>query len=195
MSGKVDIRGLTKFVKGIKAGSQIAGTGPIDNMLKAWGSRYMKFVRQRFVKFSRGGGDWKPLAASTKKARRGSKRRKTRSSRAKTKTTSRGSGKKFAILKDTATLLKALSQGNPGNLFKRVKGGIQVGFGGSAKYPKKKGKKGSTAKIADVAVAHNTGGKNLPQRQILAKPDAKTIAAMKAAAIKYVNRLGKKSSI
>ena len=189
MSGKVDIRGLTKFVKGIKAGSQIAGSGPVDDMLKAWGARYVTFVRRRFVKFSRGGGDWKPLAASTKKARRGSKRRKTRSSRAKTKTTTRGSGKKFAILKDTGVLLRALSIGAPGNLFKRVKGGIQVGFGGSAKHP------GEKAKIADIAAYHNVGGKNLPKRQILAKPDAKTIAAMKAAAIKYVNRLGKKSSI
>jgi len=228
VSERIDIRGLNKFVKGIKAGSQSTGSGPVNNMLKAWGARYLTFIRRRFAKFSRGGGDWKPLAESTKKARRGSKRRKTRSSRAKTKTTTRGSGKKFAILRDTGILLKALSIGAPGNLFKRVKGGIQVGFGGSAKHKGKikklsrqakrksirksakgsksraglakslrssRAKQGAMAKIADIAAYHNTGGGNLPKREILVQPDARTIRAMKAAAVKYVGKLGRDSSI
>ena len=195
VSGKVDIRGLTKFVKGIKAGSQISGSGPMNDMLKAWGSRYLVFAERRFSKFSRGGGDWKPLAESTKKARRGGgKRRKTRSSRASTKTTSRGTGKKFGILWNTGQLVNALKKGGKGNLFKRVKGGIQVGFGGSAKHENKLGKR-SYATIAEIATHHNVGGGNLPRREILVKPDEATIRAMKAAAIKYVGKIGKSSSI
>jgi len=190
VSTRMNLSGFKKFRAKVKQGLRGGGTGPIDNMLKAWGARYLTFVRRRYSKFSRGGGDWKPLAESTKKARRGGgKRRKTRSARATTKTTSRGSGKKFAILRNTGVLLKALTIGASGNLFKRRAGGIQVGFGGPAKH------RGGKAKIADIAAYHNTGGKNLPKREILVKPDARTIRAMKAAAVKYVGKVGRDSMI
>ena len=189
MTTRMDLRGFDKFRRKVKQGLRRGGTGPIDNMLKAWGVRYLTFTRRRYSKFSRGGGDWKSLAESTKKARRGGKRRKTRSARARTKTTSRGTGKKFAILRDTGILLRALTIGASGNLFKRISDGIQVGFGGPAKHP------GGKATIADIAAFHNTGGGNLPKREILVKPDARTIRAMKASAVKYVGKVGRDSAI
>lgn len=37
---------------------------------KRWAARWMAFIRRRFDQFSKGGGDWPPLAESTRNARR-----------------------------------------------------------------------------------------------------------------------------
>ncbi len=55
--------------------------GPIRTAMHQWGVRYRSFLQRRFLAFSRGGGDWPPLAASTIRARRSTA--KTKLQRAK----------------------------------------------------------------------------------------------------------------
>jgi hypothetical protein len=157
-------------------------------MFKQWGARYLAFARRRFTEQSRGGGEWPDLAPATKKARRGGGRRKTRSKRARTKTTSRGTGRKFAILKDTGTLFNALTIGAPGNLFRRVNGGIRVGFGGPATHPD------GDATIRDIAVFHDQGD-GVPKRQIIVPPDRPTQIGMQGDTQRAVQRLGRQSEV
>ncbi len=160
-------------------------TGPIGTMFKQVGALYLTFTRRRFIRMSRGG--WKPLKASTIKARRGGKRRATRSPQARTKTTTRGSAANVSILRDTGILLNALTIDAPGNLFRGIRGGIRVGFGGPARHPEGK------ATIRDIAVAHDEGRGRLPKRQILARPDTQTVSQMQGRVKVAIQRLGKKS--
>lgn len=157
--------------------------GPLRDMFTQWGRRYLTFVRRRFVRFSRGGGGWEPLAESTKRGRRGPKRRKTRSGRARAKTTTRGSGRRFAILRDTGTLFNALSPGAPGNLLDVMKEGVRVGFSGRHRHPKGK------ATIADIAEFHQAGGKHLPKREILVEPDERLARSMYRDATRAVQKM------
>lgn len=66
---KIDLRELQKFDKDLSQGLQDK-TGPIGRALKQWGFRYRSFVQERFDKYSKGGGDWKPLSDRTKFRRR-----------------------------------------------------------------------------------------------------------------------------
>ena len=135
---------------------------------------------------STGGGDWPDLAPSTKKGRRGAKRHVKRGHGAKgAKTTTRGSGASFAILRDTGTLLAALTIGAPGNKNEVIDAGIEVGFGGADKHPKAKG-----ATIADIARYHNAGSGTLPVRKILVLPDTSTVSGMQADATNACHKLG-----
>ena len=85
----------------------------------------------------------------------------------------------------------------PGALQKDITFGVRVGYGGPSKYPTKPAKsprkrkpglaslvrsivrafRGPTT-IADIARFHDTGAGNLPKRQIIVVPDAKTLKAM-----------------
>jgi len=161
---RVTIRldGLKRFVSLVNNGLQKETSGPMDSFLKRVGIRYLAFVRRRFVRFSRGGGDWKPLSLATIKQRRGKKRRRTRAG-ARAKTTTRGSAIRPAILRDTGTLLNALTVNAPGNLLKRIPYGVRVGFGGPARHP------GGKATIRDIAAFHNIG-KGVPKRRIIVEP-------------------------
>jgi len=161
-------------------------SGPVDAMFKQWGTRYLAFTRRRFVAFSGGGGDWPDLAPSTKKARRGPTSRKKVRRRKGAATTTRGSGRKFAILRDTGTLLAALDVGAPGNRFDRLPDGIEVGFGGPSRHPKGK------ATIADIARFHNQGAGKLPQRKIIVPPDSPTVEGMRQDGVRAVQALGAK---
>ena len=193
---RFDLTPLKRFQRAISGGGgrgagavagAVGGDGePMRWVFRQWGARYLTFARQRFVRYSRGGGDWKPLAPSTLKQRRGAKRRRTRSRRAHTKTTTRGSARRVAILRDTSTLLNALTIGAPGNLYKLIRKGIRVGFGGPSRHPKGK------MTIRDIAVAHDEGQGRLPKRQILVEPDQRTVTGMLSDLRRGVQRLGKR---
>lgn len=139
---KINLRPLRRLKK-------MHRTPEFKAMSRKWGVRYLAFARERFVKYSKGGGNWKPLSPETIASRRSGK----------------GSGSP-AILRDTGTLLKGLTIGAPGNLFKFIKGGIRVGFGGSSKHPQGK------MTIRRLAEIHNK------TRPILVKPNLKTINGM-----------------
>ena len=185
---RFDLRGFDRMLRILR---QDAKSGPVDAMLRQWAERYRNFTRRRFNRYARGGGDWAPLAPSTLRGRRGPKRRKTRSRRARTRTTTRGSARRTAILIDTGTLRKALTLGQPGSLEERLRKGIRVGFGGPARHPEGK------ASIADIATFHDEGSprRKLPKRQILAEPDTRTINGMKKDAVRAVDTLGRLSEV
>lgn len=166
---RLNVNGLNRFGREVR---RSFGGGPIDAMYKKWGARYLAFVRRRFVKFSRGGGDWAPLDPQTVKRRRKGK--------------GRGGA---ATLRDTGTLLTALTVGSPGNLFKRTSRGIRVGFGGPSRHPDGK------ATIADIARFHDAGSGDLPQRSIIVAPDAPTITRMNADAAAAGRALGRKVQV
>ena len=125
---RINVRPLRKFSAALRADLKQGGHGPARRMLRQVGIRYLSFVKRRFVRFSRGGGDWKPLAASTVKSRSRTStgRRRHRAAAAVVRQT--GTGGRVAILRNTSTLLAALTLGNPGNLFKDIRNGVRVGF-------------------------------------------------------------------
>jgi len=150
----LQLTGLTNFYKSLSTNSPA-----ILKTMKQWGARYRSFSQRRFDLFSKGGGNWPPLAESTIKRRRKGKRK---------------SGT-IAILRDTGTLFRALNPvlGQPGS-FEQVAGlfTVELGFGGASKHPN------GTASIADIAKFHNFGMGHNPTRTIIVPPDAKTREAM-----------------
>lgn len=146
---KIDLKGLKKFKHILDADMAGSGNGPVADAFKQWAARYRGFVQRRFNDYSKGSGDWPPLAESTIKARR-------------------GKGIKVAILRDTSTLFAALAPvfaGAPGALERRIPFGIRVGYGGPHGHPS-----GGRATIADIAKFHNDGAGNLPERKIIVPP-------------------------
>lgn len=153
----VPVRSLRRF-----AGTVKNGQGRIKIAFNTWSRIYAAFIRTRFIKFSRGGGNWRRLAASTIAARRRGKRRGP-----------------IAILRDTGLLFASL---NPSVILIRESPlKLSVIFGGSRKYP-------DGTSVTDVMIFHNFGGGHVPKRQILVGPDAATEREMRRvmdAAIAY----------
>ncbi len=150
----VNLRPLNKLIRAVAQAS-----GPMRKVFIQWGARYRGFVQERFVKFSRGGGDWKPLTKSTLRRRRKGK----------------GRGVDAAILRDTNTLFAALDTEftrAPGQLQENIPQGIRVGYGGPSRYP------GGTATIADIASFHQEGKGRLPVRKMIVDPSQQVLNAM-----------------
>lgn len=176
------LRGLTRTIA-----DQLRSTkrsGPFGDMWVQVGTRYLDFVRRRFVRQSQGGSDWPPLTRATilgrRSRRKSSRRRRRRSNDQIAKAV--GSAK---ILRDTGTLLGALSVGNRGNRFDREKGGIVVGF---SKRQKHEGEGRRGLSIGRLAEIHNLGQGRNPQRAILVRPDRATAAAINRLAQRAVSR-------
>lgn len=133
-----------------------------------WARRYASFAFERFTKFAKGGGNWKPLRPSTIRRRRKGK----------------GSGPIAAILWDTGTLLGALSPEwrKPGSLKKFIRNGVRVGYGGSGKHPK-----GMT--VAGIAQIHQEGRGAIPARKIIVDPPRKVVDAMASDVVRHWKRL------
>lgn len=68
---KINLKPLQQFQNEIN--NQLNGTsqGPITKAFKQWGVRFRSYLKERFDTYSKGGGDWPPLAESTKLQRRG----------------------------------------------------------------------------------------------------------------------------
>lgn len=170
---RVNLVGFTKFEKAVVDGAN-AGlrSRVLGDVFKQWAARYRGFAQERFDTYSKGGGNWAPLALSTIEGRRKGKRKNTiRSSLARD--TAHGgrlvsAGGSFSILRDTGLLYAALTpefRGLPGQLQEAIKGGVTVGFGGPGRH------KGSTkATLAEIASYHQEGGGRLPKREIIVAP-------------------------
>lgn len=129
---------------------------------KQWAMRVRSFLQLRFAKFSRGGGDWPPLKKRTIARRRVGRRAKK-------------IGRKTALLRNTDTMYNALDvrfTSKPGAIEKMVRDGIKIGFGGSARHPK------ASMTVVKLAVIHQEGKGNMPQRKIIVKPDRRTKQGM-----------------
>lgn len=135
--------------------SDLAGAtnGPVRRAFKQWGYRYRTWAQQRFDAYSKGGGDWPPLKTKRK----------------------RGELAAASILRDTNTLFTALDptfSNKPGQLEEKIPFGIRVGFGGPHRHPS------GTATIADIAMFHDQGMGNNPQRQIIVDPPVQVVLQM-----------------
>ncbi len=166
MQSGFNLRKLQRFKRLINQGSN----GPLRPVFKQWGVRYLAWTKRTFIEKSRGGGNWPPLKAATMARRR------------------RG-GASAAILRDTGTLFRALTPGNPGNLFEfirgGVRGGVRVGFGGAARHPAGK------ATISDIARFHNSGEGRLPKRQIIYEPNKPLVLRMMNDLSRGIDRIGR----
>ena len=181
---KVNLKGLDQFLNeldhDLRAGGQLTGGSPISNAIKQWAVRYRSFIQERFVLFSRGGGDWAPLKPATIKRRR----------------KGRGSGLIAAILRDTNTMFAALNPeftGKPGAIQEKIPFGVRVGFGGPGRYSKR-GKVGK-ATIADIASFHQRGAGHLPKREIIVEPSQKVVDLMAEDMRRALKRLAEDAKI
>lgn len=157
MSIRWDFGPLWRLKKEIRHADR---AGPFHTMLKQWGVRYLAFTRRRFAR--EGNGQWARLAPPTVRRRRQGKRK--------------SGGTK--ILRDTGTLLNALSPNGAGNLFTFVKSlirgpGVRVGFSDSARHPT------AGMSVAQLAAIHDEGKGNMPKRPILVPPDEPTKMQMR----------------
>lgn len=167
-----DLSKFDKFNQYIRLGT----AGPLRPVFKKWGVRYLGWTRRMFLEKSRGGSadgvTWPPLKQISYRRATGSRLRGV-SGKAASRLKAKRERGRVAILRDTGTLLKALTPGDPGNKFDFVRHGVSVGFGGPTKHPS-----GGKATIRDIAVFHDQGEGKLPRRQILHKPDAAMVQFM-----------------
>lgn len=182
----VDLKGLEKFKASIESQLNGQSSGPIHDALKLWAVRYRSWVQQRFDIFSKGGGDWQKLAASTiKKRRKGAvanvlKLRQVLEAKVKRDPQAVTGGGQVSILRDTGLLFNALAPifaGAPGAIEELIKFGIRCGYGGPQRHALIKSR--SPATIADIANFHQVGNlPKLPKREIIVPPPATLITTM-----------------
>lgn len=113
---------------------------------------YRAFLRERFVKFSRGGGNWKKLAASTLKARRNK---------------NKGS---VAILRDTDAMFASFQPSivkTFGIVKKKAKLGFNVTFGSPIPHH-------SGVSTITLMKWHHSGAGRLPARKLVVDMDIRT---------------------
>lgn len=156
-----------------------------EKVLKQWSFRYRAFAQDRFDRFSKGGGNWAPLAKSTIYHRRhggagGFKRGKKAYEAAVA-----GGGGQISILRDTGLLFNTLDPKlkQPGLYEMPGLNKITIGFSDGIKHT------GGSASIADIANYHQSGGKYLPKREILVEPDQDTCDGMSSDVSRYLETL------
>lgn len=158
----VEVPGLTKIRQAVLDSPQLA-----KDIVGVWKQIYRSFIRQRFVSFSRGGGDWPPLKPSTLAKRRKGK----------------GSGT-AAILRDTGLLFASLQPGVEGTGLLQATDrplGFTAFMDSKQTYAK-----GGGVSLGDVANFHQTGAGRLPVRKIIDVPDRDTVAQMGEKAHKII---------
>lgn len=174
---KVNSAPLAKLRGGLATLNRVPSHPAIDAMRGQWLKRVEAFTRRRFSQFSRGGGDWPALAASTIAKRRaagstsiakgkniiregGLDYRKSKSGKlslvaqAVARDTTRGGGtvvsnRRAAILNDTGTLFASLTIKANGNVADSIPGGVRYGIQG--------GQSRKRAKITRKLVSKKTG--------------------------------------
>lgn len=197
------LQGLAAFRKACAEAADAPAGGPLRDAWTQVAVRYRAFIQERYSEYSRGGGNWAPLAESTIRKRTNApvtrlhtairqglrltaaqyaKRLKAARAKAARHWNKHLSGEaRFSILIDTGILFAATSPvftNAPGQYEEEVPGGIIVGFGGPEAHPDG----GPT--IADIASFHQTGGGTLPQRKIIVPP----AQVVKDDMVKYLER-------
>lgn len=142
---------------------------------------YRSWTKLRWIKYSRGGGDWKGLSASTlAKRRKGTDRSLGRVKPRRGKKLAPGQRKRLrenatrsaSILIDTATMIAAVDPGagpDKGGLTQDIPYGIRVGIGGGPRH------KGAALTIGQLAAIQHNGNKTIPARPIIVQPDPEVI--------------------
>lgn len=164
---KVDLKKLEQFKKVVDDDLRLKGNGPVRKALKQWGFRYRVFLKDRYITFSRGGGNWEPLKQSTINRRR---------------------KKSSSILVDTGTLIGAFEpefQAKPGQLNDDIPFGVRVGAGGKGQpHPEAKG-----ITIHELFEIHHFGRGNVPAREIIVPPSEATIQGMRGDMQRAIKKL------
>lgn len=206
----VNIPGLERYQKAIRAQLISGVDGPVNKALRNWARRYRSFVQRRFVTYSRGGGDWPPLSPLTI-ARRRKGRGNTLAARMR-----KGDFRSAADRRISSVKIKHSSTGksrleikrpkpiklnkpitgpavailrDTGSLFNALAptltpppGSINKFIPGGIEvgYGGGSGHPSGGVTIAELAYWHQTGAGNLPVRQIIVDPDAETLDGMRA---------------
>jgi len=135
----IGLKGWHEFRQAIKKDFR-EGSREFKEVNENWAEEYRRFLHTRYIKFSRGGGNWK----KTKRPKKNS-----------------------LILRETDTILRALTpvfQGLPGQFERHVDNGIEVGIGGPGKHPS------SLMTVGELALLHQEGVGDLPVRTIVVRP-------------------------
>lgn len=152
----VGLKGLERFNDTINQDLRGSGNGPIRKALRQWGYVYRQYLRLRYLRYARGGGNWPPLKPATIRRRR-------------------GRGNKVSILIDSGTMIGAFQPafaGKPGQLQEDVPFGVRVGVGGG-EHPH------AHISIRELIRIHHFGLGNVPAREIVVPPDDDTTKTMK----------------
>jgi hypothetical protein len=162
----LNLKPLYKFRQSVRAGVGGVAPGPFDQMYQTWGRRFGAFLRQRYVRLTRGGGEWAPNAPST----------------------IAGKKKGRGILVRLGYLYRALFPGALGNLFVRIPGFVRFGFS-AVPHPE------SNLTFAELARIHQLGApaKNIPARPIIVPPGPSIVKAMQRDAKAAIQITGKQS--
>lgn len=160
---KIDTSQMKDFARELarETSSLGGGNGHISQGLHTAAMDYTGAMRERFVEQSRGGGEWPPLAPSTIAGRRKGADSQGQSDADTSAAIFQAQGvpaSEASILIDTATLLGSITPGTAS--VERISAGVRVGSN------------------VEYAKYHQTGGGNLPQREIIVEPDAATMRRM-----------------
>ena len=124
---------------------------PVYRLLREWIRIYRRWLYDRFVKFSRGGGNWPDLKPGTKAAK-----------------TRQGFGTEILIR--TRVLEEQFSPVSRTQIISARQGAV-IRFGAGKTYP-------DGTPVEDVIRWHNDGAGNLPVRELLPDPDASVVRDM-----------------
>ena len=187
---EVNLVPLAEYERAIRQAAGTSAAGHMRTALRQWGLRYRSEMQERFDRFSKGGGDWPPLAASTIRRRRKGKGRTVKIG-STIRTVARGT---VSILRDTGTLFMALQpqfSGRPGQLQEDIPYGERVGFGGPAQHPK------GALTVGALAAIHHAGGKRgrPPQRTLLVDPSLRTVALMAQDVERALQRIARETGV
>lgn len=184
MTVKLNLKPLDALRLEISQGLKVPRKrGPIDRVFLQWGKVVRGYLQERFVRESRGGGQWRRLSASTLAARRTKKRRRgkdgARRRSIRTVRFATGASSQLSaaprILRDTGTLFRALNpvfSNRPGAIQRDIPFGVRIGFGGPDRHADGK------VTVAQIARWHQTGAGKLPVRKIIVDPPLRVQAQM-----------------
>jgi hypothetical protein len=138
---QVDLKPLQRFNSAVQEGfaNPNASGNPVRTAIKQWSARYRGFVRDRFDRYSKGGGDWPPLALGTTRGRRDVRKRAIRLRKLKKElrslTGKKGSSGWAAKMKKKRDQIDKVIQGNKNRTRTSTardtrRGGIIVSAGG-----------------------------------------------------------------
>jgi len=164
----VDISGLKNIERILKADLRQKSNGPIRKAMRQWAIDYNRFLKRRFLRYSRGGGDWRSLADSTVRKKKGNKK----------------------ILRDTETLRKELFAFFGKRQLKHVVNGVSIQYGKGINHPE------SNLSVGRLTEVHQKGiSPNLPRRPIIVSPSPQLKRKMNQTMQRALNTVVRRSRV
>jgi hypothetical protein len=172
LKATVDIRKMDRYRSIINKQLRL-GTGEIGKAYTKWGVRIRGFLRRRFKRLSKGGGEWPPITLETARA------------------------KGFNdILVETGTIYSKFAFGRKSIVSNYIRSrglrhtvSISVFTGGDEPHPKGNG----VTTVSDIVGYHQTGAGNLPVRKVVVPPTEQIQRGMAADMQSAVDRIADKT--